>query len=495
MRTLTFAALFAAGSLAFAQLPTVFVAGDSTASNGDRLGWGDPFSSYFDLAKINVVNRARAGRSARTFMSEGLWDKLLADVKAGDYVLIQFGHNDGGAPDQSPYRGDLPGVGEETQSVIATGGGTELVHTYGWYIRQFVTDVQAKGAHPIVLSLTVRNIWDGNKVERGSGGGRFGKWSHQVADAEKVPFLDATNVIADAYERMGPAKIGPLFPIDHTHTSQEGADLNASLIVTGLKGMRSPLAQFLSGKGAAIAAAPDLARLHLPEPSNPKLPTVFLIGDSTVRNGGGDGAGGQWGWGEPLMAWFDPAKANLVNRAVGGLSSRTFYEGVYWLRVLDMLKPGDFVLMQFGHNDSGALDGPQGARVSLPGTGEETKGTVHTYGWYLRQFVKEARAKGATPIVCSLIPRKIWKDGKIVRNTDGFAGWAAEAARAEGAPFLDLNTWIADEYDRRGAAAVEPLFADEHTHTSLAGAELNASIVAAGIRGLKGIALAQDLAR
>ena len=509
MRTLILAAL-AFGVLASAQtpainpsLPTVFVAGDSTASNGDRLGWGDPFSAYFDLSKVNVANRARAGRSARTFMTEGLWDKLLANVKAGDYVLIQFGHNDGGAPDQPPYRGDLPGLGEETQTVTSPAGKTELVHTYGWYIRAFVTDVQAKGAHPVVLSLTVRNIWDGKKVERGSGGGRFGKWSHAVADAEKAPFLDATNIIADIYERMGPAAIAPLFPIDHTHTSQKGADLNASLIVAGLKGMRSPLAQFLSEKGKAVTAAPDLARLHLPEPANPKLPTIFLIGDSTVRNGGGDGAGGQWGWGEPLAAWFDPAKVNLVNRAVGGLSSRTFYEGVYWQRVLDMLKPGDFVLMQFGHNDSGALDGPQGARVSLPGTGFETKQysgaagaeTVHTYGWYLRQFIKESRAKGATPIVCSLIPRKIWKDGKIVRNTDGFGGWAEEVAMSEGAPFLDLNSRIADEYDQLGGPKVEPLFADEHTHTSLAGAELNASIVAAAIRDLKENSLAQYLAR
>src|SRR6476660_6716482 len=91
-----------APTLAFAQTsapnpgrPTVFVIGDSTASNGDRLGWGDPFAAYFDASKVNVLNRARAGRSARTFLNEGLWDKLLADMKSGDYVLIQFGHNDG----------------------------------------------------------------------------------------------------------------------------------------------------------------------------------------------------------------------------------------------------------------------------------------------------------------------------------------------------------------------------------------------------------------
>src|SRR5882757_5350172 len=79
-------------------LPTLFIAGDSTAakySGGPIQGWAEPFADYFDPAKINVVNRARGGRSSRTFITEGLWDQLLSDVKAGDTVLIQFGHNDG----------------------------------------------------------------------------------------------------------------------------------------------------------------------------------------------------------------------------------------------------------------------------------------------------------------------------------------------------------------------------------------------------------------
>jgi lysophospholipase L1-like esterase len=492
MRSLLFTISALLGiALAFAQTaapdpsrPTLFIIGDSTASNGDRLGWGDPFAGYFDASKINVLNRARAGRSARTFLNEGLWDKVLADMKSGDYVLIEFGLNDGGAPDQPPARGDLPGTGDEAQSFTMPDGKTEVVHTFGWYIRKFVTDSKVKGAHAIVLSPTARNIWQGSKVERGTGSGRFGRWSQQVADSENVPFLDATNIIADAHEKMGEEQVRPLFPIDHTHTSQAGADLNASLIVAGLKGIRSPLQHLVSPKGQAIAAAPDLARLHLPEPANEKLPTVFLIGDSTVRNGRGDGSDGQWGWGEPLAQWFDPAKVNLVNRAVGGLSSRIFYEGVYWRRVLDMMKPGDFVIMQFGHNDGGSLDGAQGARVSLPGVGDETQDGVHTFGWYLRQFVAETRSQGATPVICSLVPRKIWKDGRIARNSEDYGKWAAEVARSENVSFIDLNETIAREYDRLGSAKVDELFADEHTHTNRSGAELNASIVAAGVRAI-----------
>src|SRR3954471_2528402 len=102
------------------KLPTIFIVGDSTANthgNG-ALGWGDPFISYFDMQKVNVVNRARAGRSSRTFITEGLWDKVVADMKKGDFVLIELGHNDGGAVnDASRARGSLPGLGDETQEI------------------------------------------------------------------------------------------------------------------------------------------------------------------------------------------------------------------------------------------------------------------------------------------------------------------------------------------------------------------------------------------
>jgi lysophospholipase L1-like esterase len=82
------------------KLPTVFVIGDSTANNNDHRGWADPFAAYFDLGRVNIVNRARGGRSSRTFVTEGLWEATRHDLKPGDYVPIQFGHNDGSAPDE-----------------------------------------------------------------------------------------------------------------------------------------------------------------------------------------------------------------------------------------------------------------------------------------------------------------------------------------------------------------------------------------------------------
>ena len=230
-------------------------------------------------------------------------------------------------------------------------------------------------------------------------------------------------------------------------------------------------------------------------PANPKLPTLFLIGDSTVRNGQGTGGGGQWGWGDQLAPFFDTSKINVVNRALGGTTARTFYRDL-WPRVLALVKPGDFVIMQFGTN-GGPVNDAARARGELHGSDDESQDitnlvtkkfeTVHTFGWYEMKMTAEARAKGTTPMICSLIPRNSWRDGKAGRSgTNSSAGWATEAARTANAPFIDLNEIIARHYDEMGQEKVNTLFvAGQGPHTSLAGAETNAICVIAGLKGLK----------
>lgn len=254
----------------------------------------------------------------------------------------------------------------------------------------------------------------------------------------------------------------------------------------------------------ALNTDPRNAQVVLPEPADPKLPSLILIGDSTVRNGKDDGQGkgaaGQWGWGNPLAAMFDPAKINVVNRAIGGLSSRTYLTTKHWQRTLALVKAGDVVLIQFGHNDAGPVNDNVRARGTIKGIGEETeeidnlmtseREVVHSYGWYLRAFVADIKARGATAVVCSPIPRKSWgEDGKIRRSQNEYAGWAEQVARQEKIGFIDLNGMIARQYDTMGRDAVMRLFPlvtpDETTHTNLAGAELNARIVVAGLKALR----------
>ena len=228
----------------------------------------------------------------------------------------------------------------------------------------------------------------------------------------------------------------------------------------------------------------------------PRIKTVFLIGDSTVKNGSGKGGDGLWGWGDFLGDHLDPGKARVENRALGGRSSRTYLTEGLWGKVLADLKPGDVVLIQFGHNDGGPLDTGR-ARASLKGGGTEAKDivveatkkaeTVHTYGWYLRKYIADARAKGATPVVLSPVPRNMWNaEGKVNRASKDYGKWAAEAAKAENVAFVDLNDLVAKHYEDDGKAKVETAYftPTDHTHTTDAGARLNAASVAEGLRAI-----------
>jgi lysophospholipase L1-like esterase len=482
----------------FASRPAIFVAGNSTAARGAgerQQGWAVPFADYFDTTKVSVVNRARGGRSSRTFVSEGLWERLIADVKPGDIVLIEFGHNDGGAiNDTLRARGSLPGLGDDSVAIdnLITKR-HEVVHSFGWYVRKMITETKAKGATPIVLSLSVRNLWKDGQIERGSG--RYGAWSAQLAREAGVRFIDLTNLVADSLQRLGPERTKSMYVQDYVHFNAEGADLHARMVVSALKALRpSPVRGWLSAKGDSVRPDP-LVGLGLSWPADRSRPTLFLVGNSTVRNGRGDGALGQWGWGDFIAPLFDTTKINVLNRAVGGLSARTFISQGYWDRVLALVKPGDFVMVEFGHNDASPVNDTLRARGVLRGLGRDSvvidnlitkqKGeVVYTFGEYLRRFVHETRARGATPIINSLTPRKFWKDGRIVRTRDSFADWAEAVARAEGVAFVNLTELASAKMDTMPPARVDSLFGDANLHSSARGAELNARAVVEGLRAL-----------
>jgi lysophospholipase L1-like esterase len=267
---------------------------------------------------------------------------------------------------------------------------------------------------------------------------------------------------------------------------------------------------------AAVCVAPLAA--HAPAvfaQETDKRPALFLIGDSIIRNGTADNGStnGQWGWGHILPYFFDTTRIHVVNDAMGGTSSRSFMESpTLWPRVKQMIRPGDFVLMGFGHNDS---------RGSMPGNGDETgflppapprqprpapaaangavpaappppprpapePVAVHSFGWYMRKYIQEVRALGATPIVMSLIPRNRWVDGKIGTDGKDYAVWAKQAADQEKAQFIPLYDLVEARLNAIGQEKVvaEYFPPNEAVHPTWIGATLNASQVVEGIKRL-----------
>lgn len=247
-------------------LPTLLIAGDSTAArnNSDiQRGWGAVLVDYFDTGKINLVNYAQGGASFPSYYASR-WPQVVSALKPGDFVVIEFGHNGG----------HLRGIGEDTRVGL---DGREI-HTFGWYIRKFAADARSKGATPIISTPTVRNIWTNpdakfndstiisknesynpveDKVERSMGqplANGMISWASQICEQEKIAFVDHCQITAELYEKMGRDAVAKLFIQDHTHTTIEGAVLNAETFITGLKALKEmPLVNYLNEKGKALA--------------------------------------------------------------------------------------------------------------------------------------------------------------------------------------------------------------------------------------------------
>ena len=251
-------------------LHSIFIIGDSTAAyHIDRMhegyaeaqGWGLFFYAFFDPDKVNVVNLSRGGRSTRTYLTEGLWDKAVAQFKPGDVVLLQLGQNDIFALNDQIARGTIPDIGDETEEIDNNATHKhEVVHTFGWYLRKFVRDTKATGAQPIVMSLTTRNVWKDGHVEVGVNNYRETSW--KIAQQEgHVDFVDVSALVAEQYEKLGQEKTFGMFHArEPVHLDIPGAFLNARCTVAGLKGLPdAPVSKYLSYMGLMVEAEPPPA--------------------------------------------------------------------------------------------------------------------------------------------------------------------------------------------------------------------------------------------
>jgi lysophospholipase L1-like esterase len=260
-------ALFAGAAIAADDPPTLFVAGDSTASAYEanpknQQGWGAVLQPLFDEKKLRVVDVARGGRSSRTFITEGHWDRMLAQLDAGDFVIIQFGHNDAGATNAEPpgstrplrARGTIPGIGEESEEIdnVLTGR-HEMVYTFGWYLRKMLEDVRAKDATPILMTLTKTNHFKDGRIECPATSYRL--WTWETARHGKAAFVDLSRLIADRYQREGADAVKAQFIDDTVHTNLAGATANARDVVAALRANRAlPFRKMLSPAGRKVPA-------------------------------------------------------------------------------------------------------------------------------------------------------------------------------------------------------------------------------------------------
>ena len=485
----------ASGSSRKGTNPVLFLVGNSTMrtgtkGNGDngQWGWGFHAHEYFNEDRITVENHALGGTSSRTFYRK-LWPEVKKGIRKGDYVIIELGHNDNGPFDSGRARASIRGISatDSMNVTIKETGEKETVYSYGEYMRRFVRECKELGAYPILLSLTPRNAWDeknpGHVVRVDQ---TFGLWARQIAEEQDIPFIDLNDISAKKYEKFSTWKVNYHFYLDRIHTSDFGARLNA----------RS------AAEGIAASIHPDLKPLQeymqnvaLPATGIQRekgKPAVFITGDSTVKNEDKD-PNGMWGWGSQAAMIFDTDRITIANEAKAGRSTRTYLEESRWERVYNSIQPGDFVLIQFGHNDIGDIDKGK-ARGVIACTQDtshvyrvKTKDKVYneviySFGWYLKKFIDDVREKGGTPILVSLTPRNEWPNGKIERRNDTYGRWYREVVAETAVEFINLHNITADTLDHIGQEKAKEYYNHDHTHTSLKGAQLNAQSIAKGLR-------------
>lgn len=197
--------------------PSIFIAGDSTAQGYDTAktvmrGWGQMLP-YYICDEILVKNHAKAGRSTKSFLAEGRWDSIMNCVQEGDWVLIQFSHND---TSTRPERHASP---EDFRKNLI----------------RFIEETRAKKANPMLLTpLVMRTFHEGNLIDN-----RLKTYPgiiRKVAKEYDVPMIDVNLKTRDLILHLGDEKSKALYvPNDDTHTCEEGARAVAEIVAEGLE--------------------------------------------------------------------------------------------------------------------------------------------------------------------------------------------------------------------------------------------------------------------
>ncbi|MBO4673156.1 MAG: rhamnogalacturonan acetylesterase [Bacteroidaceae bacterium] len=498
--------------------PVLFLVGNSTmrtgtlgnGSNG-QWGWGFYAHEYYDEDKITVENHALGGTSPRTFYNQ-LWQPVLEAVQKGDYVFLELGHNDNGPIDsiraRSSYRpdGKLEIREDSTYIYNKVTKQQEIVYTFGGYTRRFINDIRAKGATPILFTLTPRNDYekdDPKRIQRKLTD--FTPAIFAIGKEMNVPVIDLNDISATKLEKYGPWKTDYHFFLDKIHSSAYGARMNAASAAEGILASNDPQIAFLK-----TCLNDKVYPKRCDKKRQKGKPMVFLCGDSTGKNADDD-VNGMWGWGSQGYTVFDSTKCVFQNQAKAGRSTRTYIDEGLWEEVYNSLEPGDVVLIQFGHNDIGGIK--NGKERGVLATSKDSCGVyrmessgifkvIYSYGWYLKKMIRDAEEKGAIPVLLSLTPRNEWHEGAgnprgfiypvqekkgkfyIERRNETYGSWCRAVARETGCQFIDVHNITADALDKMGQKKAAAYFNHDHTHTSLKGAQLNAQSVAKGLRAI-----------
>ncbi|KAF5517885.1 Rhamnogalacturonan acetylesterase [Colletotrichum aenigma] len=241
--------------------PTVWMCGDSTMAKGGggsgTEGWGQYLQYSFDTSKAKVDNRAIGGRSARSYTREGRFDTVAGLVQSGDWVIMEFGHNDGGSLSTTD-NGRTDCFGDGTQTCQTTYNGVaETVLTFPAYLKNAATKMNAKGAKVIISAATPNNVWESGSFSWSADRFYYYCWLavQQLGGPSKgFYFVPHGEYAAQAMKNLGATTINANYPNDHTHTAPYLADVMHKAFVLGLECGTSALAKLAKNTTASLTS-------------------------------------------------------------------------------------------------------------------------------------------------------------------------------------------------------------------------------------------------
>lgn len=452
----------------------VYLTGDSTVksygpSRGEG-GWGEYLQNYFNN-KVTIINKSEGGRSSRSFINEGRLQDVLNGIKPGDYLFIQFGHNDCsvahsleryapiGTPDAKGVYPVTAGNLVETPAELFASkpmhGKTYYAHgsggTFKWYLKQFVDGAKGKGATPVLVTPVSRMYFSGTAIrehhdDNTSQGNAYVTAVKQLAAEEGILCIDMFEITKAMYERLGIDQASRMQfvknggAVDNTHYNKYGGFYVGGLMAEAIKKANISISPY-------VQKPTEFVTMDTTE--------LILVGDSTVCQYGVDGnyRVGRNGYGMQLGNYLND-KVSIRNLAISGKSTKDFLNYPEYKTMLSKLDLGDYLMIGFGHNDQ-----KPGERYSDPYGSITTEGSTK-YNLY-NYYIKPALDKGATPIlVTPIVRRKFNSDGTITPDHGQWEVAIRELAQELGIDLIEGTKLTCEYYGQIGRDTAGMLHAE-----------------------------------
>lgn len=452
----------------------IYLMGDSTAvAYGDDNtigGWGEYLVNYFD-DNVEIINKAEGGRSARSYLNQGRLNDVLSEVKAGDYVFIQFGTNDQrtdenafmehsvmlGEPDENGIYPTISGVKTKTpQYIYEFYKDTDYPYgetfypyesgTFKWYMLQHVAAIKKAGATPVLLTPMCRLFFDSNGKITSHFGENDGyiETIRQLADEEGIMCLDMYDITKNLYESYGVMTTQGLHNIksdgtvDLTHYNKFGANIIASKMAEAIKNSNLAVNKDVISSSVAVSKTDSL-----------KTADLFVVGstaaagedkeDLSVESGG---------YGDYLQKYISN-KVSVKNLAVDKATVKSYTETEEYKVFINELSEGDYVLLNFGECESEYLNSSdEYNKYAYPSDNENEKGS---FSYYLyNNYIKPAKEKNAVIIMMTPAAQRKFVNGEYVNEENPYTSNVVAMVQKYATYYVNLNNVTAELYSTMG---------------------------------------------